>query len=155
MRKILTAVIASAALSVLSTASHAADSHTPEQAKAFVEKAVDYYKSAGKDTALMAFSDPKGGFVDEDLYLVVMDAADGKFTMLAHGTNKALIGKPQIDIKDAEGRAFMQETASALAKSSATWTDYKWPNPATKKIASKRTYFVKTNDVVIGAGVYN
>ncbi len=155
MRKLLTAVIASAAFTALTTASRAADVHTPEQAKTFVEKAVDYYKGAGKETALAAFSDPKGAFVDEDLYLVVLDAADGKFTMLAHGTNKALIGKPQIDIKDADGRAFIQETASALAKSNATWIDYKWPNPATKKIASKRSYFVKVNDVVIGAGVYN
>jgi cytochrome c len=52
-------------------------------------------KREGKDKALAAFSDPKGEFVDGDLYLVVMDAADGKLTMLAHGVNKALIGKPR------------------------------------------------------------
>jgi signal transduction histidine kinase len=128
--------------------------HTAADAKALVQKAVHYLKSEGKDKALAAFSDSKGQFVDGDLYLVVMDLNDGKLTMLAHGVNKALIGKPQIDVKDAEGRAFNQETATALAKADEFWVSYAWPNPATKKIAQKKTYFSKVGDVVIGAGVY-
>jgi signal transduction histidine kinase len=155
MRKLLTVVFALAGIFAMSTASRAEGNHTPEQAKAFVEKAVEFYKSAGKEKALAVFSDPKGEFVDGDLYIIAFDANDGKLTMLAHGVNKALIGKPQIDVKDAEGRSFNQETAAALAKGDTTWIEYKWPNPATKKIASKRSYFVKVGDVVIGAGVYN
>ena len=129
--------------------------HTPDQAKALVQKAADYFKAEGKEKALAAFSDPKGEWVDGDLYLVVLDAADGKLTMLAHGTNKALIGKPQIDVKDAEGRSFNQETAAALSNANDTWTTYAWPNPATKKIAKKQTFFERVGDVFIGAGVYN
>jgi len=128
--------------------------HTPEQAKAFVQKAAEYFKAEGKEKALAAFNDPQGQWVDGDLYLIVLDATDGKLTMLAH-VNKALIGKPQIDLKDAEGRAFNQETAAALSKANDTWTTYAWPNPATKKIAKKQTFFEKVGDVIIGAGVYN
>ena len=155
MHKFMTRVLALIGLVALSSMSFAEGAHTPEQAKAFVEKAVAFYKSAGKEKALAVFSDPSGEFRDGDLYLIVQDATDGQLTMLAHGANKALIGKPQIDTKDAEGRAFNQDVVAALAKADSTWVEYKWPNPATKKIASKRGYFVKAGDVIIGAGVYN
>jgi signal transduction histidine kinase len=133
----------------------AQDARTPEQAKALVEKAATYLKAEGREKALAVFSDPKGEFVDGDLYLFVMDATDGKLTMLAHGVNKGLIGKPQIDVKDAEGKAFNQDMAAVLSKNSNAWLEYKWPNPATKKIASKKSYVAKVGDVIIGAGVYN
>ncbi|MGP0090763.1 MAG: cache domain-containing protein [Xanthobacteraceae bacterium] len=128
--------------------------HTPEQAKAFVEKAVGFLKTEGKEKALAAFSDTQGQWVDGDLYLVVMDANDGKLTMLAHGVNKALIGKPQIDMKDAEGKTFNHDIVDALSTANDIWVTYKWPNPATKKIASKKAYFTKVGDVIIAAGVY-
>lgn len=63
-------------------------------------------------------------------------------------------GKPQIDVKDAEGKAFNREMAAVLEKGNETWMTYAWPNPATKKIAPKKSYVVKVGDVVIGAGVY-
>lgn len=153
MRKLLTVVLTLAGLFGAMTA--AAAQSTPDQAKALVEKAAVYLKAEGKDKALAAFSDPKGEFVNGDLYLFVMDASDGKLTMLAHGVNKGLIGKPQIDVKDAEGKAFNRDTVEALSKADTTWVDYKWPNPATKKISPKRSFIAKVGDVLIGAGVYN
>jgi cytochrome c len=81
---------------------------------------------------------------------VAQDAADGKFTMLAHGANKALIGKPQIDTKDAEGRAFNRDIIAALTRDGDEfWTSYLWVNFATKK-----SYFLRVGDVVLGAGIY-
>jgi cytochrome c len=153
MRKLLTVVLALAGLFGAMTA--AAAQSTPDQAKALVDKATAYLQAEGKDKALAAFSDPKGEFVNGDLYLFVMDANDGKLTMLAHGTNKGLIGKPQIDVKDAEGKAFNRETVEMLAKADSGWVDYKWPNPATKKIAAKRSFIAKVGGMFIGAGVYN
>ena len=155
MRKLLIISFALAVLFGMTGAAAAQGAHTADQAKTLVQKAAEYLKTEGKDKALAVFSDPKGEWVDGDLYLIVLDAADGKLTMLAHGTNKALIGKPQIDVKDAEGRAFNQETAAALSKANDTWTTYAWPNPATKKIAKKQTFFERVGDVFIGAGVYN
>lgn len=133
----------------------AEDNHTPEQAKALVQKAVEYLKREGKEKALAVFSDPKGEFVDGDLYLIVFDAVDGKLTMLAHGANKALIGKPSIDVRDANGKAFNRETIAALATTEDYWVTYVWSNPITKKLAQKKSYFTKVGDVIIGAGVYN
>jgi cytochrome c len=103
------------------------------QAKALVQKAAEYLKREGKEKALPVFSDPNGEFVDGDLYLFVMDAVDGKLTMLAHGVNKALTGKPQIDVRDANDKAFNQETIAALSTANEFWLTYAWPNPITKK----------------------
>jgi signal transduction histidine kinase len=153
MQRLLTVFLALTALFGMVAAGSAQS--TPEQAKALVEKATGYLKSEGKDKALNAFSDPKGEFVAGDLYLFVMDANDGKLTMLAHGVNKALIGKPQIDIKDADGKTFNRDMVGMLASAKDGWISYSWPNPATKKIGSKKSYVVKVGDVIIGAGVYN
>lgn len=155
MRKLITGIFAVIGLCAMAAVGFAQETRTPEQAKALVEKAVAFMNTQGKEKALAVFSDPKGEFVDGDLYLFVMDASDGKLTMLAHGVNKGLIGKPQIDVKDAEGKAFNQDMVKMLASASNGWMDYKWPNPATKKIASKRSYVAKVGDVIIGAGVYN
>jgi cytochrome c len=155
MRKFLAVFLGLAGVFGMIAAATAEGSHTPDQAKALVQRAAEYLKREGKEKALAAFSDPKGEFVDGDLYLVVLDAADGKLTMLAHGANKALIGKPQIDVKDANGKAFNKEIMAALSTADEYWVSYAWPSPATKKIAQKKSFFAKVGDVFIGAGVYD
>jgi len=152
MRKLLTVFLAIAALCGATVMASAQAAHTPEQAKAFVDKAIAFYKSEGKAKAFEAFSDPKGQWVDGDLYIVV-HGTDPQLTMLAH-INKGLVGKPQIETKDAEGRLFNQDVIAGLAKGDSVWVSYKWVNPATKKIAVKKSYFVKVDDIIIAAGVY-
>jgi cytochrome c len=155
VRKVITLVLSLANLFAMIAVATAESGHSQDQVKAFVQKAADYMKSEGKEKAFAAFSDPKGAFVDGDLYIVAQDAADGKFTMLAHGANKALIGKPQVDTKDAEGRAFNRDIIAALTKDGDEfWTTYLWVNFATKKIARKKSYFLRVGDVVLGAGIY-
>ncbi len=155
MRKIVSLLIGLAGLFGMLSVAAAAPSHTPDQVKAFVHKAMAYMKSEGNEKAFAAFSDPKGAFVDGELYLVVMNATDGQMTMLAHGAVKALIGKPQIDTKDAEGKAFNREVPAKLVKDGdEIWLDFMWPNPATKKLGKKHMYFTRVGGVFIGAGLY-
>jgi len=154
MQKLLTVFVVCAGLCTGSVIASAQTAHTPDQAKALVEKAAAFYKSEGKEKALAAFNDPEGQWVEGDLYLVVHTADDPKLMMLAHGANKALIGKSMIDLKDAEGKPFNQEMLNGLKTSKDVWVSYKWSNPATKKIASKKTYYLKVDDVIIAAGVY-
>lgn len=47
----------------------AADKGTAEQAVAMVKKGGDYLRKHGKDRAFAEFNNPKGQFVDRDLYL--------------------------------------------------------------------------------------
>ena len=99
---------------------------------------MEYFKREDKDKALSVFSDADGEFVVGDLYLIVFDAVDGQLTKLAHGANKALIGKPQIDMKDANGKAFNRETLATLATADDYWVTYLWPNPITKRKATSQ-----------------
>jgi Single Cache domain 2 len=57
--------------------------------------------------------------------------------MVAHGANKGLIGKPQIDMKDAEGWAFIQELAATMANATETWSSLFMAKPRRQKDSEK------------------
>jgi hypothetical protein len=67
----------------------AATSATKDEAVAMVKKAVAAINSEGPDKAYAEIDDPKGAFVDRDLYIVVC-RMDG--VVLAHGADKTRIG---------------------------------------------------------------
>lgn len=131
--------------------SQAAGTGTPEEAIAMVKRAVALINKVGKDEAFKQFNDPSGPFVDRDLYIAVMDA---KGTMVSHGANPRLIGKPLIDLKDAEGKTFIKTLVDTAQKDGSGWVDYKWPNPVTKAIESKSTYVEKLGELTVACGVY-
>ena len=122
-----------------------------DDAKALVEKAVAYYKANGKDKAIAAFNDPKGEFVQGDLYIFMMDE---NCNTLAHGANAKLVGKNVAELKDADGKLFMKEMAE-MAKKGGGWVDYKWSNPATKKVQAKSSYILPLESgLFVGCGIY-
>ena len=96
-------------------------------------------------------SNPKGKYVDRDLYLVVYDMTG---RCLAHGQNPALVGKDLSNLKDVDGKPFVQERIT-LAKTQANfWQDYKYMNPTSHAIAPKQSYCEAVGDVVVCGGVY-
>lgn len=129
----------------------AAEKGTTQEAKAMVVKAVAFYNANGQVKAFQEFNDPKGKFVDRDLYIYVMDM-NGK--VLSHGTNPKLIGKELMELKDSDGKAFVKEIVATVKSKGSGWSDYKWTNPLTKKIDAKTAYFQKTGDVIIVCGAY-
>jgi cytochrome c len=129
----------------------AAANGTPAEAKALVKKAVNYIKANGKDKAFAEISNPTGQFVDRDLYVFVYDMT-GK--CVAHGFNQKMIGKDLIDMKDADGKLYVQERIE-IGKSKGTgWQDYKFTNPLSKKIEHKTAYLEKIDDFIVGSGAY-
>jgi signal transduction histidine kinase len=124
---------------------------TADEAKTMVDKAATLLAAEGKEKAFPIFDDPAGGFVDRDLYVFVLDFNG---TTVAHGVNKALIGKSLINVKDADGKAFIKDIIQLANTSGEGWVDYKWPNPTTKKIEDKSSYVKKVGDVIVGVGIY-
>ncbi|MES2049820.1 MAG: cache domain-containing protein [Pseudomonadota bacterium] len=123
-----------------------------EEAIALVKKGSAFLKANGLEQGYAAISDPKGQFVDRDLYLFVFDAT-GK--TLAHGANAKLIGKSLIDLKDSDDKYFIKEFLELASKKGKGWVDYKWPHPITKTIEHKSTYIEKLeNGTIIGCGIY-
>jgi cytochrome c len=131
--------------------SAAAEYGTPEEAVAMVRKAIAYMKANGKEKTIAEANNPKGQFIDRDLYVTM---ADMNAKMLANGANPRLVGKDLIDLKDADGRYFMRDRLEALKTKNSGWADYKWLNPLTKNLDLKSGYFEKYEDVIFSCGVY-
>jgi signal transduction histidine kinase len=124
---------------------------TPQQAEALVKKAIQFYKTNGKDKAFEEFSNTSGKFVNGDLYIFVYDLT-GK--CVAHGGNPKMIGKDLIDMKDADGKAFVQERISIAKSKGKGWQNYKWSNPKSKMIEDKTAYVEKVDNLIFGCGAY-
>lgn len=147
MKKLI--VTAAVGLTLSVTAFAAADFGVAKDAEAMVQKAVKHFAAAGKDKAFADFSTP--AWVDRDVYIVVLDFSGH---VVAHGTNAKLIGKDMMSAKDPDGVAFtamMVESAKTKGKG---WTDYKFTDPATKKVLPKASYCEKSGEYAICAGIY-
>jgi signal transduction histidine kinase len=129
----------------------AAEVGTKDEATAMVKKAVGFLKTNGADKAYAEISNPKGQFVDRDLYVVVYDMT-GK--CLAHGANPKMIGRDLIDNKDVDGKEFVKERVEMMKKQASGWQEYKFRNPTTNQIEPKAMYIERLNDVIVGCGVY-
>jgi signal transduction histidine kinase len=152
MKSLLKALLAGLAMLLLSAnVAAAGDKGTANEAVAMVKKAADYLKANGKEKAFAEFNNPKGQFIDRDLYIVAFDMS-GK--TLAHGTNPKLLDKNLIELKDADGKYFMKEFIDVAGTKGKGWIDYKWTNPLTKALEPKSTYLEKVGDVIIGCGIY-
>ena len=122
-----------------------------EEAKQFVKKAIEFYKKAGKAIALAEYTNPKGPYIEGDMYVFVLNL---KGTMLAHGVNEKYIGHDFIDVKDSDGRSFIREIVEVGNTKGSGFVDYKWYNPVTKEDLQKHVFFEKVDDVIICSGVY-
>lgn len=122
-----------------------------EEAKEWVQKAIAFYKKAGKAIAMAEFTNPKGPFIEGEMYVFVLNL---KGTMLAHGVNEKYIGQDFVDVKDSDGRSFIREIVEVANTKGKGFVDYKWYNPVTKEDLQKHVYFEKVDDVIICCGVY-
>ncbi len=148
MKKILMAVI----ICLLTTGFvYAQEKGTAKEAQDLVAKAIAYYKANGKDKAFAAINDPKGQFAKRDLYVFVFDF---NTVCLAHGANKALIGKNLTELKDSNGKQFMNQMTQDAKTKGKGWVDYNWTNPVSKKIEAKSSYYQKEGDFYFGSGIY-
>lgn len=129
----------------------AAEKATADEAVAMVKKGVALIKSAGKEKAFAEFNDPKGAFVQKDLYVMCYDMLGNN---KCHGNNAKLIGKNLLEIKDADNKFIIKGLIEVAQKSGKGWVDYKWPNAITKAVEPKSTYVEKVDDVLIGVGIY-
>ena len=122
------------------------------EAKAMAEKAVAHAKTVGTEKAFQDFmNDPK--WKDRDLYVY---AGDFSGKMLSHGTNKALVGKEWMDLKDANGFELTKALIDVAKNKGSGWIDYVWANPLTKKTDAKTTFAIRIPgfDGYVAVGAY-
>jgi len=127
---------------------------TKEEAKAMVEAAVALIKAVGPEQAAKEFMSGDAKWKNKDLYISMYDVKDNHVVIYAHGVNSKLIGKDLTDLKDADDKPFLREGLKLMENGG--WVDYKWPDPATKKVNDKTSYILKVPgmDYAILVGVY-
>jgi cytochrome c len=132
-------------------ASTSAKHATAEQAVAMVEKGVAYIKSNGTEKGYAEITSKSSQFRDRDLYLVVY-GLDGK--VWAHGANPKMVGRVLIDLRDIDGKPFVQERVKLAETHKTFWQDYKFTNPVTRKVEPKRMYCERLDQTVVCGGIY-
>ena len=151
MRRMLAVLVIGCVLVAGAGVAAAADMGTKDEAVAMVKKAVGFIKANGAEKAYAEFSNPKGQFVDRDLYIAVYDM-NGK--CLAHGANAKMIGRDLLDNKDVDGKEFVKERVEMMKKQPSGWQDYKFRNPTSNQVEPKSMYIERVNDVIVGCGIY-
>jgi signal transduction histidine kinase len=147
MRRLLAAFLI-AFIAALPTFADAADRGSPAEAQALVEKAIAAF-NADRKKALADISDPRGPFVNRDLYVFVF-GPDTK--IVAHGADRRLIGRTAASFRDIDGKRFALDFMKATPEG--IWVDYRWMNPVTKSVEQKTSFVKKADGYVFGAGAY-
>ena len=116
-------------------------------AVAFVQAAVDLYKTAGSDTAIAYYNDPAN--IDGPWYVFI---ADENNIYAAHPLVPEFIGRDITKIAGIDGSPLGAEIA--MTTSDGRWTEYLWPNPATNKLEQKRTWSIRHDGYLFASGYY-
>jgi len=119
----------------------------------FVQGAVDYAKTNGKDIALKEFSkNSSSKFIKGELYIF---AIDFNGVTLAQPYRPQDIGYSHLDLKDPNEVLFFKNMLNTAKRGNGTLY-YVWPNPAhDNAFETKLTYVEKVDDTWwIGSGIY-
>ncbi|MGE1153616.1 cache domain-containing protein [Pseudomonas kitaguniensis] len=125
---------------------------TPEQARALRDKAV---KALAKDEAgtLKAINSLQGGFLQDDLYVFVVDLNTGRY--VAHGTNARLVNTDFAKINDPDGRPVGEPILKLMAEQGQGEYTYRWKNPVTDRVENKHAYLRKAGHLMVAVGYYS
>ena len=157
--KILTTLSISCGVLCLFVApAFSADATQSKEAKvivALVDKAATLTENKGK-TAFPEFKKKGSEWLKGENYVFI---ADMNGVILMHPANPELETKSILDLKDANGKAFMREFVETAKTKGSGWVDYMWPKPGEKKPAKKLSYIKRAKMptgemVLVGAGIY-
>ncbi|MBF0297423.1 MAG: cache domain-containing protein [Oligoflexia bacterium] len=101
------------------------------------------FEKEGREKAFKNFNDPKGGFVEGEVYIWTLDTNG---ICLQHAVNHKLEGMVTNRVKDSKGKPFIAEILNLSQKQDAGRVEYSWTHPTSKKVADKITFFIKAKD---------
>jgi len=123
-----------------------------DQARALLDKAATALGSDQKQT-LSAINSLKGGFLQDDLYVFVVDLKTHRY--VAHGTNLRLVNTDFGKIRDPQGKPVGEPILALMAKQDQGEYEYRWKNPVTGKVEDKHAYLRKVGDLLVAVGYYS
>jgi signal transduction histidine kinase len=123
-------------------------------AQALVKEAIAFEKAHGREALLKETNYGTGRFHvknGSDLYIFIYDL---KGTCLAIGFQSQLVGVNRWNVRDPDGKLFLQDIIQTGQIKGGGWVDYKYPNPKTGKVEAKTSYVEAVDGMVIGCGIY-
>ncbi|HJJ30438.1 MAG TPA: cache domain-containing protein [Methanocorpusculum sp.] len=125
---------------------------TIDQLKTFVEKAYIYTQTHTKEESVRAFNDPKGTFIDGELYIFAYDMT-GMTLALPYQQN--IVGTTRWNGEDVLGVKVLQRFIDK-SKFGGGFVYYQYPNPNDNFASELKLSYVMSVDEnwLIGAGIY-
>ena len=122
-----------------------------DEAQALVGQAMAHLSQAGRERAFADFHDPRGRFIDRDLYIFVFDR-NGNTS--AFGSKPLLVGQPASAVPGLDAPTFL-ERAWAAADAGGGWIHYDVMSPGTQQVTAKESFILPLGSTeFIGCGAY-
>jgi uncharacterized protein len=126
---------------------------TRDEAVAMVRHVQEKFKKDGPEATFRAINSNAPGFMDRDLFPYV-HKLDGT-QLVAAGFPASIRGKNLHDLKDQDGKYFVQEFVKvATTPPYHGWVDYRFLNPKTNTIDDKSAWIERMGDYLVGVGIY-
>jgi signal transduction histidine kinase len=153
MKQVVRWLLAVSFVIAMTGAARAQDHGTEADAKQMVQEALAHIKQVGTARAFEDFNAPGEKWLKKDIYIYCINL-DG--TCTCHAAKTALVGKNLIDLKTADGEAFIKNMVDLAKTKGSGWVEYRWPHPQTGKMEAKRTYIAKIPgyDGFVASGAY-
>ncbi len=125
-----------------------------KQTMALVDQAASLLQSKGTE-AFTEFRKKDSKWLKDDTYIFVFKMNGIE---LFHPIEPELEGKNIVDLKDVNGKAYVQETIETAKTQGSGWIDYMLPKPGESKPSKKISYFKKVKvgeeTFIVGSGFY-
>ncbi|MES2257088.1 MAG: cache domain-containing protein [Pseudomonadota bacterium] len=151
MKRFVSTALLSLSICFTAGGASAAPNVSRDEVPGLVKEAIQYMKKNGRPKAFAEFNNPNGQFTRGEFYIVVA-TLDG--VVLSHGSNPRLIGKDIHEIKDMDGKLFVQDQIKMAKEKGNGWIEFRAPNPVSKLIEEKTVYMERADDVMVTGGIY-
>jgi signal transduction histidine kinase len=141
-----------ALLAALPFATALANAPSKDEVVAVVKKAVEFYKTNGRDKALAEFNKKDGLFAKGEDYV---DVHDINGVCVAHPISPAKVGLNRLDQSDSAGKFYVKELVDAAKQKPSGWIEYVMKNPTSGKLQNKMAYWEMHDGLIFKAGTYS
>ncbi|MBI5259965.1 MAG: chemotaxis protein [Burkholderiales bacterium] len=116
-----------------------------DEARALAERAAQCVRQLGVVQAAQRFHDRAGGFIDRDLFVIVMDRNEHfvAFGMDPSKANKPAVAAPGVDIRE------LNRLTYAAADAGGGWLEFRSLHPITRTPVDKMAYVVPVDKHVV------
>jgi cytochrome c len=151
MKPTLKGLLIATVLSALPLAAAMAAAPTKDEVVAVVKKAVEFYKTNGKEKSLAEFNKKDGQFAKGEDYV---DVHDLNGVCVAHPISPAKVGLNRLDQSDSAGKFYVKDLVDAAKQKPSGWIEYVMKNPTTGKLENKTAYWEMHDGLIFKAGTY-